>query len=109
MTLETAAAMSRLRWTSATGAAEGLRTLPEETPVALVHDGSTTAVMMATPADLEDFGVGFSLSEGIVGDPGELGGLEVVGSEAGVEVRMWLAGGRASRLAERRRHMAGPT
>src|SRR4051812_32847948 len=109
MTLETAAAMSRLRWTSAASAAEGLRTLAEETPVALTHDGSTTAVMMATPADLEDFGVGFSLTEGLVETPDEIGELEIVVSELGVEVRMWLAGERAARLAARRRRLAGPT
>jgi FdhD protein len=109
MTLETAAAMSRLRWTSAESAAEGLRTLAEETPVALTHDGSTTAVMMATPADLEDFGVGFSLTEGLVEAPDEIGELEIAICDLGVEVRMWLAGERAARLAARRRRLAGPT
>src|SRR5436190_6620471 len=103
MSVETVRTWPRLRWRAGDGASAGERILPEETPVALVHDGSTTAVMMATPADLEDFGLGFSLSEGIVDDPGELRGLEVVGSEAGLEVRLWLAGERSSRLAERRR------
>ncbi|MFL5295038.1 MAG: formate dehydrogenase accessory sulfurtransferase FdhD [Phenylobacterium sp.] len=109
MSFETATALPRTRWRSGEGASAGERVLPEETPVALAHDGSTTAVMMATPGDLKDFGLGFSLSEAIVERPEEVTGLEVVSSEAGVEVRMWLAGERSSRLAERRRRVAGPT
>jgi FdhD protein len=77
--------------------------------IALVHDGSTTAVMMATPADLEDFGVGFSLSEGIVERPDEIAGMELAASDLGIEVRMWLTGEPSGRLAQRRRRLAGPT
>jgi len=61
----TRAAFPRTRWTAA-GPEAGSRDLPEETPVALVHDATTTAVMMATPADLEDFGAGFSLPQGLI-------------------------------------------
>lgn len=107
--IERAISRSRLRWRTAEGASEGDRVLAEETPVALVHDASTTAVMMATPADLEDFGLGFSLTEGIIDTRDEISALEVTGSDAGVEVRMWLVGERAGRLAERRRRLAGPT
>jgi hypothetical protein len=66
----------RARWTAA-GAEAGSRDLPEETAIALVHDAATTAVMMATPADLEDFGVGFSLTEGLVDSAEAITGLEI--------------------------------
>jgi len=87
----------------------GERAIPEETPVALVHNGSTYAVMMATPADLADFGVGFSLTEGVIGDPSEIESLELVEHADGVEIRMWLSGERASAASDRRRRLAGPT
>src|SRR5882757_2930077 len=91
------------------GAVDDHRRVPEETPVALVHDGSTTAVMMATPADLEDFALGFSLTEGIVADASEVESLEVVETELGIEARMWLSRPRSEKLAGRRRYLAGPT
>jgi FdhD protein len=92
------------------GAAEpGRRQIPEETAVALVHDATTTAVMMATPADLEDFGVGFSLTEGVIDAPEQITRLELAASELGVEVRMWLDGEPSATLAARRRRLAGPT
>jgi FdhD protein len=84
------------------------RTLPEETPIALTYDGGTQAVMMATPADLEDFAIGFSLTEGIVGSLEEIERLEIVEDTSGVELRMWLAADRSAALAARRRHIAGP-
>lgn len=99
---------SRIVWRDG-GAAAGERLLPAETAVALVHDASTTAVMMATPADLEDFGIGFSLTEGIVDRPEEIRAIELAEGPLGIEVRMWLESARSSRLAERRRAMAGPT
>jgi len=86
-----------------------VRATPEETPVALVHDGGTSAVMMATPADIEDLAIGFSLTEGVVDTLGEIRRLEVVEAELGIEARMWLLGDRSARLAARRRRMAGPT
>ncbi|MBM3605591.1 MAG: formate dehydrogenase accessory sulfurtransferase FdhD [Alphaproteobacteria bacterium] len=84
------------------------RALPEETPVAMVYGGSTQAVMMATPSDLEDFAVGFSLTEGIVTAADQIDRLEVMAHPRGVEAQMWLKDDRAEALAARRRFMAGP-
>jgi len=83
--------------------------VPEETPVALSYDGTTHAVMMATPADLSDFAVGFSLAEGIIGSPPDIESLEILPHGGGVELRMWLARARGLALVDRRRRIVGPT
>ncbi|MGE5159531.1 MAG: formate dehydrogenase accessory sulfurtransferase FdhD, partial [Gemmatimonas sp.] len=87
----------------------GARLIPEETPVALTYNGGTYAVMMATPRDLREFAVGFSLSEGIVQSVAEITSFEVVELNDGIELRMWLAPEHAARISERRRQIAGPT
>ena len=87
----------------------GGRSIPEETAVALTYNGGTHAVMMTTPQDLEDFAVGFSVSEGIIKSAAELDSLDVLHLGDGIELRMWLSGPKADRLHERRRHVAGPT
>jgi FdhD protein len=85
------------------------RPIPEETPVAVVYDGSTYAVMMATPEDLEDFAIGFSLTEGVVRGGADIKSIDLVRSHDGVELRMWLAGSNSERLKERRRRIVGPS
>ena len=89
----------------------GVRQVAEETAVAITYNRTTHAVMMATPADLEDFAVGFSLAEGVVEHASEIEEIEIVASpdRDGVEARLWIADERAERLGERRRAMAGPT
>ncbi|WP_213771112.1 formate dehydrogenase accessory sulfurtransferase FdhD [Bradyrhizobium sp. dw_78] len=88
---------------------EGLRSVPEETAVALTYNGGTYAVMMCTPQDLEDFAIGFSLNEGIIQSPDEIESLDIVDLDDGIELRTWLAQPKADRLNERRRQIAGPT
>ncbi|MBP1806125.1 formate dehydrogenase accessory sulfurtransferase FdhD [Rubellimicrobium aerolatum] len=87
------------------------RSLPEETPVALVYNGGTQAVMMATPADLVDFALGFTLTEGIA--PRHLlPEVEVVAHDTpsgpGLEARMWLPPEAEQALRSRRRASVGP-
>jgi FdhD protein len=65
--------------------------------------------MMMTPQDLEDFSIGFSLSEGVIGALADMHSLDVVGLDDGIELRIWLNKTRADCLQERRRHIAGPT
>jgi FdhD protein len=91
------------------GPSGGMRSIPEETAIALTYNGGTYAVMMATPQDLEDFAVGFSLNEGVIGSAADIDSLDIVRLDDGVELRMWLSKPKADRLQERRRHIAGPT
>lgn len=84
------------------------RSVAEEKPIALSYCGSTYAVMMATPADLEDFGIGFSITEGIVDGAWQVSSIDVIESELGIEVRMWVDPDRQKYLMSRRRAIAGP-
>lgn len=104
--METSRKMPRL--TFGEGAVhQGNRTLPEEVAVALSYNGSTQAVMMATPADLVEFAYGFSLTEGIA-TKDEIESVEIVETGNGIDVQIWLIEAAQKRLARRRRTMAGP-
>ena len=86
----------------------GSRAVPAEVPVAIVYNGTTQAVMMATPAALEDFGAGFSLTEGIISYLSEIREFEVVHLPQGIELRFWLATEAEARFQARRRAQVGP-
>jgi FdhD protein len=86
-----------------------IRVVAEESPVALVYDGTTVAVLMATPADLADLAFGFSLTEGIIKDPGEIEELNIVPGSGGIELRLWLRPDSGRMLKERQRRLVGPT
>ncbi len=81
----------------------------EEVPISMVYNGLAHAVMMASPADLEDFAVGFSLSEGIVERAAELHRVEVVPLDEGALLRMEIDAQRGRLLEEQRRNLAGRT
>jgi FdhD protein len=89
--------------------AASARAVPEETAIAFTFNGTTHAVMMATPADLEDFAVGFALTEGLIESSSEIARPDVVATPLGIELRVWLPEDRAKTYAARRRSMAGPT
>jgi FdhD protein len=83
--------------------------LAEEVPVALVFNGITHAVMMASPTDLEDFALGFALTEGLLQTPSQLFGVDTEVLAQGIEVRLEVAAQAEQALKERRRSMAGRT
>jgi FdhD protein len=87
----------------------GARELAEETAIALTYNRITHAVMMATPADLHDFALGFSRSEGIISHPSEVEEFSIVRAGSGIELRMWIAAPLMARLESRRRRLAGAT
>jgi FdhD protein len=87
---------------------EGSRSVAEESAIALSYGGSTEAVMMATPADLEDFAVGFSLSEGIIETMDEIAGIEILEASGGIDLQISLAETVDRALRVRRRAKAGP-
>ncbi len=80
-----------------------------EVPVALAYNGVSHVVMMATPSDLADFALGFSISEGILADADELLDLEIEEGETGIRVGMTITQERFTALKERRRNMTGRT
>ena len=78
-----------------------------ETPVALLYNGLSFAVMMATPCDLEDFALGFALSEGVVGSVGEFHLVDAVRGEAGIALHAAIPQSLYDALLQRRRNLAG--
>jgi FdhD protein len=101
------ARVSRLSYRDARTGSAG-RVVPEEVPVAFSYGGTTHAVMMASPADLEDFALGFSLTEGIVGSPEEIEAITVEDVGAGIDIQIRLKDKANTRFEARRRRLAGP-
>jgi formate dehydrogenase accessory protein FdhD len=81
----------------------------EEVPVALEFNGVSHAVMMATPADLEDFAYGFSMTEGIVDEVSQIHDCESTSNAQGCTVHLSIAAACFARLKERRRNLTGRT
>jgi len=101
---------SRAVWrVGADGTAPASEWLAEEVPVALVYNGISHVVMLATPCDLEDFAIGFSLTEGVVEAADEVRSCEVAAVCGGIEVQIELSGRAFAGLKQQRRQLAGRT
>ena len=88
---------------------EGNDVVATETPVAMVYNGISHVVMMATPADLHDFALGFSLSEGILTSPKQLLDCEEIITDTGIELALSITAEPFATLKERRRNLVGRT
>ncbi len=81
----------------------------DEVPIALEYNGISHAVMLATPLDLEDFALGFSLTEEIIDSRADVRELEVVAGCGGMTVQLEIASSCFARLKDKRRSLAGRT
>ena len=83
--------------------------IAEEAPIALVYNGVPHVVVMATPANLEDLALGFSLSEAVIASAAELGGMEIVPEQTGYSIYLSVPPERVEVIAQRRRNMTART
>jgi FdhD protein len=97
-----------IRWDGGSRTEQSER-IVEETPVAIVYNGLPHVVMMATPADLEDFALGFSLTEELIQSAADLEHVEVVRYSRGVEIQARVAERCAAVISERNRRLTGRT
>ena len=88
---------------------EQLDNIAEEVAIALIYNGISHAVMMASPVNLQEFALGFSLSEGIIDNASEMYDIELVPSEKGIEVRVEISSQRMMSLKSLRRNLTGRT
>ncbi len=86
----------------------GDRRVPEETAIAISVNGSTHAVMMATPDHVEELALGLALNERIVASIAEIERFDIEESDLGLDARLWLNAARAATYVARRRQMTGP-
>ncbi len=87
---------------------EGVWRVPEETPIALVYNRRNYAVMLATPQDVIDFAVGFSLAERVIDHPGDIQGLDIHYTDRGCDLRLRIAERFVERLDVRHRRRTMP-
>ena len=83
--------------------------IAEETPIALIYNGISHVVMMASPSDLKDFAVGFSVTEGIVNDISDIYSIEINCKDDGIELNVEISSECFAKLKEVRRNLTGRT
>jgi FdhD protein len=97
-----------LRWEQGS-TAESVEQVAEEVPVAIVYNGIPHVVMMTTPANLEDFALGFSLTEELIRSPADLKAVEVVAYGQGIEIQAVVDAACEAEIASRSRRLTGRT
>ena len=108
MAVEGSDKVTRVIW-KAGEIAEGTDWVATEIAIALVYNGISHVVMMATPADLEDFALGFSLSEGILESAKQLLDCEITETDKGIELALTITAEPFAKLKEKRRNLVGRT
>ena len=88
---------------------DSVECIAEETPIAMVFNGISHVVMMATPENLEDFAKGFSISENIVSDVEEIYSIEVNRTDVGIEIDINISNEAFNKLKDKRRNLIGRT
>jgi FdhD protein len=88
---------------------ERVETVAEEVPVAMVYNGIPHAVMMATPQDLEDFALGFSITEELIGTKADMQRIEGIRYSRGIEIQMTVSADREEAIAAKSRRLTGRT
>jgi FdhD protein len=83
--------------------------IAEESPIALIYNGVPHVVVMASPANLEDLALGFSLSEAVIASAAELGGIEIVPEQTGYSIYLSIPPERVAAIGQRRRNMTART
>ncbi len=83
--------------------------IAEEVPISLIYNGVPHVVMLATPADLEEFALGFSITEGIIKYPQELLSARIYNRSNGIEVQIKIPDHRFQCLADKGRNLTGRT
>src|SRR5262245_13363778 len=97
-----------VRWDHGSSS-EKVEQIAEEIPVAIVYNGIPHVVMMATPVNLDDFALGFSLTEELIGSPEDLKSIEIVGYSQGVEIKAQVSEACEAGIASRTRRLTGRT
>jgi FdhD protein len=100
--------LQAIRWRDGQPSASA-EMIAEETPVAIVYNGIPHVVMMTTPQDLEDFALGFSITEELIGSPADLEHVEVVRYSQGIEIQAQVTKACEEVIAGRSRRLTGRT